>query len=133
MFLSLFLAALHEELVGLYTCIGMHKGVSAPTVEELDEEARSTEGQAKMGKQDYMVRQLSFLSAVSLTLLTSAWTRIDGFSRVAHLAHIWWEVYFDCIRAEPARRCHSQRLAITPTQHPGPFLIRFSPSHRPGD
>ena len=129
MFLGLFLAVLDEELVGLYACIGMDKPASAPTVEELDEEARSTEGQTKMGKQDFTVRQLSFLSAVSLTLLTSAWTRIDGFSRVAHLARIWWEVYFDCMRAEQAQRCHSRRLAIAPTQHQGPFLIRFFPSH----
>ena len=58
MFLGLFLAALDEELVGLYTCIGMDKPASALSVEELDEEARSAE--TKMGKRDYTVRRFSF-------------------------------------------------------------------------
>jgi hypothetical protein len=59
-FLGLFLAALDEELIALYTCIGMHKRVPAPSVEELDEEARSAEGQTKMGEPDHTVRQLFF-------------------------------------------------------------------------
>jgi hypothetical protein len=125
-FLGLFLAALDEELVGLYTYIGMRKPASASSV---DEETQSAGGQTEVRKRDYSVRHYSF-PAVSLTLLTFARTRIGKFSRVAHLTHIRWKVPFDSTRAKPAQSCYSRRLAITPTQHRGPFLLRFSPSTR---
>jgi hypothetical protein len=64
-FFGLYLAALDEELMELYTYIGIHKPASAPSVEELDEEARSAESQTEEGRRDYTVRQLFFLSAVS--------------------------------------------------------------------
>jgi ubiquitin carboxyl-terminal hydrolase 10 len=64
-FFSFYLAALDEELVELYTDIGMRKPASAVNVEDLDEEAQSAEGQTELGKRDNSVRQLFFLSAVS--------------------------------------------------------------------
>jgi hypothetical protein len=62
----------------------------------------------------------------SLSLYTGldvAGVRIGRFSRVAHLAHILWKVSFDCTRAKPARHYHHRSLEITPTQHPGLFLL----------
>ena len=56
-FLCHFLDALDEELVELHT----HKPASALSVMEL-EEAQSSKGQTALGKRDYAVRQLSFLS-----------------------------------------------------------------------
>ena len=47
------------------------------------------------------------------------------FSRVAHLAYIWWKVPFDRMRAKQARHHHYQTLAITQTPHSG----LFSPFH----
>ncbi|KAF8484504.1 hypothetical protein DFH94DRAFT_842406 [Russula ochroleuca] len=44
-FLGLYLDALDTELVELHTYISTHKPASAPSVEELEEEARSAEGQ----------------------------------------------------------------------------------------
>jgi len=67
-FLGLYLDALDEELVELRTYISTHKPASASGVEELEEEVQSTEGQTEVGKQDYRVRQLFFLLALSLTL-----------------------------------------------------------------
>jgi hypothetical protein len=61
-FLGLYLDELDKELVELHTDISTHKPASIPRVEELGEEARSAEGQTEVGKRDYTVRQLSFLS-----------------------------------------------------------------------
>jgi hypothetical protein len=117
--LGLYLEALDEELVVLHPYMST---ASVPGVKELEEEAQSTEGKSEVGVRDYTVRHIHFLSAPSLTLLTYAWTRIGKFSRrVAHLAHIWWKVPFGRTCAKPARHCHCRNLAITPTQHPGPF------------
>jgi hypothetical protein len=100
-FLGLYLDALDTELVELHTYISTHKPASAPSVEELEEEARSAEGQTTAArKRDFTVRRLSFLFLNRA--LTHAWTRIGKFSRVAHLAHIWWKVPFDRTRAKPA-------------------------------
>ena len=56
-FLDLYLDALDEELVELRTYIGTQKPASAPSVEELEEESQSAEGQTEAGKRDYAVRQ----------------------------------------------------------------------------
>ena len=61
-FLGLYLDALDEELVDLRTYISTHKPASAPSVKEIEEEVQSAEDQTEAGKQDYAVRQLSFLS-----------------------------------------------------------------------
>ena len=59
-FLGLYLDALDEELVELHTYISTHRPASAPSIEELREEAQSAEGQAEaeVGMRDHMVRQL---------------------------------------------------------------------------
>jgi hypothetical protein len=51
-FLGLYLDALDEELVELHANISIHKPASAPSVEGLEEEARSVEGQTEVGKRD---------------------------------------------------------------------------------
>jgi hypothetical protein len=56
-FLDLYLDALDEELVELRTYIGTQKPASAPSVEELEEESQSAEGQTEVGKRDYAVRE----------------------------------------------------------------------------
>jgi hypothetical protein len=56
-FLGLFLDALDEELVELHTYISTHRPASAPSIEELKEEAQTAEGQAE-GMRDHTVRQL---------------------------------------------------------------------------
>jgi hypothetical protein len=61
-FLGLYLDALDEELVELHTYIGTHKHASAPSVQELEGEAQSAEGQTDVGKRDYTVCQVLFLS-----------------------------------------------------------------------
>jgi hypothetical protein len=118
-FLGLYLGALDEELVKLRTYISTHEPPSAPSGEKLEEEAQSAEGQTEVGKRDYTVCKLFFISLHGSTLLMNAWTRIGKFSRFAHLAHIRWKVPFDRTCAKPARHCHYRSLAITPTQHPG--------------
>ena len=56
-FLGLYLDALDEELVELRTYIGKQKPASAASVEELEEESQSGEGQTEAGKRDYAVCQ----------------------------------------------------------------------------
>jgi hypothetical protein len=62
-FLRVFLDALDEELVGLYTYISSHKPASAPSVDELEGEtgeSQSAVGKSEVGKRelrDYTVRQ----------------------------------------------------------------------------
>jgi ubiquitin carboxyl-terminal hydrolase 10 len=58
-----------------------------------------------------------------LASLTYAWTQIDKFSQVAHLAHIRRKVPLDRTRAKPARLRYLPRLAITPTEHPSLPLL----------
>jgi hypothetical protein len=131
-FLGLYLDALDEELVELHTYISTLK-LASPCVEELDGETQSAEGQAEVAKREYTVhvrRLCFFFSALSLTFMTYAWTRIGTFSRVAHLAHIRWKVPFDRSRAKPARHRHCPSLAITQTLYPGPFLLLSPPSTR---
>lgn len=90
-FSGLYFEALDEELVSLCPPINTHRHASAPKVEELEEDTQTAEGPTEMGERDYTVRQLLFL-----------WTRLgfaDVYStgyegRVAHLAHIWWEISF---------------------------------------
>jgi hypothetical protein len=125
-FFGLYLDALDEELVD--THISGHKPASTSGIQELLKEVQSTENQTPVGRRDHTVRQLSFLSSLSLTFLTHTWTRIGKFSRVAHLAHIRWKIPFDRTRDKPARYCQYRRLAITQTLHPGlclPFLPRI--------
>ena len=54
--------------------------------------------------------------------------RIGEFSHDPHLAHIRWKVPLDRTRAKLARYHHRQRLAITPTQYPGPIFPLSPPS-----
>ena len=61
-FLGLYLDALNEELVQLQTYNSAHKPASAPSAAELEEEVQSAEGQTEVGKRDYAVCQLFFLS-----------------------------------------------------------------------
>ena len=56
-FLGLYLDALDEELVELRTYIGTQKPASALSVEQLEEESQSADGQSEAGKRDYAVRQ----------------------------------------------------------------------------
>ena len=63
-FLGLYLDALDEELIELYTYISTNKPASTPSVEELGEGTQSAKGQTE-GKRDYTVRRLFFLSAMS--------------------------------------------------------------------
>lgn len=58
-FLDLYLDALDEELVELHTLISA-----------CEEGARSAEGQTEVGKRDYTVRRVLFLSVLGLRLLT---------------------------------------------------------------
>lgn len=58
-FLDLYLDAIDEELVELHTLISA-----------CEEEARSAEGQTEVGKRDYTVRRVLFLSLLGLRLLT---------------------------------------------------------------
>ena len=60
--LGLYLDALDEELGELHTYISSHKPTSAPSVEELEGEAQSVEGQAELGKRHYTVRRLCLFS-----------------------------------------------------------------------
>ena len=78
---------LDEDMIESYAYISMRKPASALSVEKL-EEALSVESQTEVGKRDYMVRRLLFLSELTLTLLTYGWTRIGKFNRVAHLMPI---------------------------------------------
>jgi hypothetical protein len=60
---------------------------------------------------------VNFLSLCIELGIDKAWI---GESRpVTYHAYIWGEVPF----AEPARPCPYRRLAITPSRHPGPFLL----------
>jgi hypothetical protein len=60
--LGLYLDALDEELGELDTYIRAHKPTSAPSVEEVEGEAQSTEGEVEVGKRDHTVRRLYFFS-----------------------------------------------------------------------
>ena len=65
-FLGLYVDALDKELVELKTYISTHEPASVPNVEEFEgevAEAKSAEGQTKVGKRDHTVRQLFFPSA----------------------------------------------------------------------
>ena len=57
-FFGLYLAALDEEMVELHTYISAHKVASTSSVQELEEETQSAEGQAEVGEKDCTVRQL---------------------------------------------------------------------------
>ena len=135
-FLDFYLDALDEELVQLHAYIGTHKLVSVPSVEELDSEEgedQSTEAQTEVGKRDYTVCQFFFLSDMSLTLLTYAWMRTGKFSGVTHLAPNRRKIPFNHTRAQSARHYHHPKLANTPTQHPGRFLLPLLRGYCPGD
>jgi hypothetical protein len=121
-FLVLYLDALNEELVQPHTYTSAHRPASAPGVGELEEEAQSAEGQTEVGEREYTVRQLFFFLYTALDR-DVANVRIGKFSRFAHLARIRREVSFDHTCAKPARHCHYRSLEITPTQHPGLFLL----------
>ena len=57
-FFGLYLAALDEEMVERRTYISTHKVASTSSVEELEEETHSAEGQTELGEKDRTVRQL---------------------------------------------------------------------------
>jgi hypothetical protein len=68
-FLGLYLDALDEELVELQTYISTHKLAG---IEELEGEAQSAEAQNAVGRREYTVRRLFFLSLyLNLTLPTT--------------------------------------------------------------
>ena len=75
-----------------------------------------------MGEREYTVRQSFFVLYAALDRDADN-VRIGKFNQLAHLVHIQWKVSFDRTRAKPARHCHYRSLEITPTQHPGLFLL----------
>ena len=58
--LGFYLDALDEELSELDSYISAHKPTSAPSLEEVEREAQSSEGEAEVGKRDHTVRRLCF-------------------------------------------------------------------------
>jgi hypothetical protein len=60
-FFSVYLNALDEELLAVFTSVSTHKPTSAAlNVEGLREGSRSGEGKTEVGKRDDIVRQFSF-------------------------------------------------------------------------
>ena len=58
--LGLYLDALDEELGELDSYISLQKPTSAPSIEEREGEAQSSEGEAEVGKRDHTVRPICF-------------------------------------------------------------------------
>ena len=58
--LGLYLDALDEELGELDSYISAHKPTSASSLEEVEGEAQSSEGEAEVGKRDHTVRPICF-------------------------------------------------------------------------
>ena len=61
-FLGHYLDALDEELVEIHSYISTHNPASTASVEEVEEEAQSAEGQSDVGRREDNVRKSFFLS-----------------------------------------------------------------------
>jgi hypothetical protein len=108
-------------LPAVLASISVHQ--SACSALEVEKREATQSGQAEVGSQGFMVRQLYHLSSLNFGLIKNARTWIDQFHRDNYHTYIRGEVLFARPRAKPARRWPYRRLAITPSRYPGPRLL----------